>query len=259
VRPDRLPELSARVDRIMFRVDQADLDQRLGLEDPVDVYRTCDLGTEARRVYAELERDGIAAVREGVVTAANAMVLVLRLAQAANGFGRDADTDQTYRLGDGLPDKGRLLADILEDLPRAEPVVVFARFHHDLDVIREVTEKAGRRYGELSGRRRDGLTADSTMASNIDVLGAQLKSGGVGIDLTRARYGIYYSQDFNLGDAAQSRKRLHRPGQARRVTYIHLLAESTVDRAIYGALRRREDVITAFLDHLTNHPKGQTP
>jgi SNF2 family DNA or RNA helicase len=79
----------------------------------------------------------------------------------------------------------------------------------------------------------------------------------VGIDLTRARYGLYYSLDFNLGDHAQSRKRLHRPGQARRVTYIHLLAESTVDRAIYGALRRREDVITAFLNHL--NPKGKTP
>jgi SNF2 family DNA or RNA helicase len=250
VRPDRLHELSARVDRIMFRVDQAELDQQLGLADPVDVYRTCELGGEARRVYDELERDGIAAVRNGVITAANAMVTVLRLAQAANGFGTDADTGHAHELGDGPPDKAKLLSDVLEDLPRTEPIVVFARFHHDLDQIRAIAEKQGRRYGELSGRRRDGLTEDSTMATNIDVLGVQLQSGGVGIDLTRTRYGVYYSLSFSLGDYLQSRKRLHRPGQGRRVTYLHLLTESTVDRALYGALRNREDVITAFLAHL---------
>jgi hypothetical protein len=257
VRPDRMYELSERVGRIMFRVDQAQLDTQLGLAEPADVYRTCELAPNARRVYDELERDGIAQVQDGVVTAANAMVVVLRLAQATSGFARDADSHAERPLQDGAPDKARLLADVLEDLPRTEAVVVFARFHHDLDAIRAVCEAQGRRYGELSGRRRDGLTEHSTMAPNIDVLGAQLKSGGVGIDLTRARYGIYFSLDFALADYAQSRKRLHRPGQQRRVTYIHLLAESTVDRAIYGALRRRENVITAFLDHLNT--KGKTP
>ncbi len=255
VREDRADELMRRVAPYMLPVDADALDERLGLADPVDVYRTVDLEPATRRAYSTLETDLIARVGEGYVTAANAMVLVLRLAQAASGYAVDADTGAHHALADP-PEKARLLADVLEDLPVREPVVVFARFHHDLDAIRAVCERTGRRYGELSGRRRDGLTDRSTMSGDIDVLGAQLKSGGVGIDLTRARYAVYYSLDFSLADALQSRKRLHRPGQHGQVTYIHLLAAETVDQTIYGALARREEINTAVMSRLT---KGGSP
>jgi SNF2 family DNA or RNA helicase len=252
VRPDRLDELTGKVAPLMFQVDADELDRQLGLDEPVDLYRTTRLSTASQRVYDALERELIAEIAGGgVVTAANAMVNVIRLAQATSGYAVDADTG-AHRPLCNPPEKAQLLADLLADLPVHEPVVVFARFHHDLDAIRKVCEAQGRTYGELSGRHRDGLTDTSTMNPSIDVLGAQLKSGGVGIDLTRSRYGIYYSLDFNLADAMQSRKRLHRPGQQHRVTYIHLLAENTVDRAIYGALARREEVITAVLDRLKN-------
>ena len=66
------------------------------------------------------------------------------------------------------------------------------------------------------------------MAEDIDICGVQLKAGGVGIDLTRARYAIYYSLDFALGDYDQSRKRVHRPGQTRPTIYVPLIAEDTI-------------------------------
>lgn len=254
VRDDRADELTDRVADRMYQVDAAMLDEQLGLIPPRDVYRTVQLEAATRRAYQDLERDLIARVNQGVVTAANAMVLVLRLAQTTNGFAVDADTGHVHQLA-SPPEKARLLADILQDLPQDEPVVVFARFHHDLNEIERVTQAAGRTYGELSGRRRDGLTDTSTMNPDIHVLGAQIRSGGVGIDLTRARYAVYYSLGFELADYLQSRKRLHRPGQDGQVTYIHLLAESTVDEAIYGALRRREEIVNAVLARL----KGATP
>jgi SNF2 family DNA or RNA helicase len=249
VRDDRADELMARVAHLMLPVDADALDKRLGLTDPVDVYRTATLDPATRRAYDALEADLIARVGDGYVTAANAMVLVLRLAQAASGYAVDAETGDHIALSD-TPEKARLLADVLEDLPLREPVVVFARFHADLDAIRKACERSGRRYGELSGRRRDGLTDRSTMSGDIDVLGAQLKSGGVGVDFTRAKYCIYYSLDFNLADYLQSRKRLHRPGQDGQVTYIHLLAEATVDQTIYSALSRREEINEAVMRRL---------
>jgi SNF2 family DNA or RNA helicase len=250
VRDDRADELMARVSHLMLAVDAEALDKRLGLADPVDVYRTVDLDPATRRAYDALEADLIAQVGDGWVTAANAMVLVLRLAQAASGYAVDAETGDHIALST-TPEKARLLADVLQDLPVREPVVIFARFHADLDAIRAACEAGGRRYGELSGRRRDGLTDRSTMSEDIDVLGAQLKSGGVGVDFTRAKYCIYYSLDFNLADYLQSRKRLHRPGQDGQVTYIHLLAAGTVDQTIYSALSRREEINQAVMRRLT--------
>jgi SNF2 family DNA or RNA helicase len=252
--PDRLDQFTQLVAPLMHQVTEADLDTRLGLPPQIDTYRTCDLDPSTRKAYDSLEKDLIADVGEGVVTAANAMVLVLRLAQATSGFGRDADTGRELALAE-TPEKARLLADVLEDLPAREPVIVFCRFHHDLDAVAKVAAQQGRRYAELSGRRRDGLTADSTMTPDADLVGVQLQSGGVGIDLTRARYGIYFSLDFALADYLQSRKRLHRPGQTRPVTYVHLLAEDTIDRAVYGALKRRQEVVGAVLAHLQ---KGTT-
>jgi hypothetical protein len=285
----RMDDFTKRASRIIYRIPREGLDAYLGLPDAVDVYRTIDLDPATRRAYESLEKDLIARVGDGdqrcgrcggdgveldiedgttsrcvrcggtgaqtsAVTAANAMVLVLRLAQVASGYAPtvhiDGQHDTARRLSDHLlPEKARLLLDVLEDLPLREPVVVFCRFHHDLDAVQAVCDIQGRSYGELSGRRRDGLTDHGTMA-DVDVLGAQIKSGGVGIDLTRARYGIYYTLGFELADYLQSRKRLHRPGQTRPVTYVHLLAENTVERSIYGALRNRQQVVDTVLQCL---------
>jgi SNF2 family DNA or RNA helicase len=242
-----------RAGRIMFQVSQDELDLMLGLPDAVDIYRTTDLEPATRRVYKDLQKHLIAELDAGTVTSANAMVNILRLAQVTNGFAVDADTGVQHQLTDP-PEKTRLLADVLQDLDRREPLVVFCRFHHDLDCVRQVCEQQGRRYGELSGRDRAGLTAKSTMRDDIDVLAVQHQAGGVGIDLTRARYGIYFSLSFALADYLQSRKRLHRPGQTRHVTYVHLLANDTVDIAIYQALKRRGDIVNTVLSHLKGKP-----
>ncbi|HPK07479.1 MAG TPA: hypothetical protein PK773_06705, partial [Aminivibrio sp.] len=73
-------------------------------------------------------------------------------------------------------------------------------------------------------------------------------AGGVGISLVRARYCIYYSVGYSLGDYEQSLARIHRPGQDRPVLYVHLLAEDTVDERVYQALDTRRDVVETILE-----------
>lgn len=250
IRDDRANDFAKRAGRIMHQVTEEELSTQLGLPEAIDVHRTIELDASTRRVYDELEKDMIARVGDGTVTAANAMVNVLRLAQVASGIARDAVTGEALPLTTGLPEKARLLDDTLSDLPEREPVVVVARFTHDLDMIRRVCESQGRRYGELSGRRRDGLTHSAQMSPDIDVLGTQIQAGSEGISLTRARYCIFYTLGFELSRYLQMRKRLHRPGQTRSVTYVHLLATGTVEQAIYGALRRRQQVVEAVLQHI---------
>ena len=84
-------------------------------------------------------------------------------------------------------------------------------------------------------------------AGQGNALVVQLKAGGLGVDLTRAHYQIYFSLDYNLGDYLQTRKRIHRPGQTRAVTYLHMIAAGTVDHAVYAALAKREEVATSVL------------
>jgi SNF2 family DNA or RNA helicase len=135
----------------------------------------------------------------------------------------------------------------MDGLAQGEPVIVFARFHADLDAIHRVAGKQGRSVGELSGRVNQ-LAA--WQAGECDVLAVQIQSGGVGIDLTRAHYVMYYSLGYNLGEYEQSLARPRRPGQEHPVTYYHLIAKGTIDSIVYRALAKRRRVVDEVLKEI---------
>jgi len=231
-----LDELEALMRTITFRVSKDVLD----LPPETHVTFECDLSAEALRVYRDLEEDFVAEVRDGRVTAANAMVKLLRLQQVAGGWVKTDDGQ--YRRIDSA--KQKLLADTLEDIGAGEPVVVFCRFHADLDAVHEAAKTAGFQSLELSGRR-DELAC--WQSGEAQVLAVQISAGGVGVDLTRARYSIYYSLSFSLGEYDQALSRVHRPGQTRPVEHIHLVARNTVDVKIMRALEARAEVVESVL------------
>jgi SNF2 family DNA or RNA helicase len=249
----KLDELERLMSRVTYRVGKEVLD----LPPETDVTYHCDLGSEARRIYKDIEDDFVAQVRDGVVTAANAMVKLLRLQQVANGIAK-TDDGVEQRIDNS---KQKLLADTLEDIGGDEPVVVFCRFHADLDAIREgcqalqagLTEedRASGHYQtlELSGRRDELKQWQDGVAQ---VLAVQLDSGGEGVDLTRARFSIFYSLSFSLGKYDQARSRTHRPGQTNPVEHIHLIARNTVDVKIMRALEKRAEIIESILAEITN-------
>jgi SNF2 family DNA or RNA helicase len=237
----KLDELEKALSRIMFRVGKEVLD----LPPETHVTYHCDLVGEAVRVYRDLEEDFVAQVRNGVVTAANAMVKLLRLQQVTGGC-VPTDDGVGHRIDTS---KQKLLADTLEDIGAEEPVVVFCRFHADLDAIHEACQSLGYKSLELSGRRDE---IGQWQSGEAQVLAVQISAGGVGVDLTRARYSIYYSLSFSLGEYDQSLSRVHRPGQTRPVEHIHLVARNTVDTKIMRALEKRAEVVQAILAEIKN-------
>ncbi len=65
--------------------------------------------------------------------------------------------------------------------------------------------------------------------------------------MTRARYAVFYSLGYSLGDYQQARARLVRPGQERPVTFVHLLARGTVDERVMQAIEAKADVVEYVL------------
>jgi superfamily II DNA or RNA helicase len=184
------------------------------------------------------------------VTPANIMVKLLRLQQFTGGTVID---DERVRVRVSHA-KQKLFAEVLDEVGctrdsdmEPEPVIVFCRFRSDLDAVAEVARERGLSYGEVSGRSKTGLTADSEMAE-FDMVGVQIQSGGTGVDLTRARVGIWFSLGYSLSDYDQARKRMDRPGQTRSVTFVHLLAEDTADIDVYAALDGRRSVIHGVME-----------
>jgi SNF2 family DNA or RNA helicase len=213
-----------------------------------------ELEPSARTLYDSIRDSGVAVISaeagdERTVAPANAGVELLRFAQITGG----SVTDDEGNVAVVSTAKVTALGGVLERVgcrkgghdgcSRPEPVVVFCRFRSDLKAIEELCGKTGLRYAEVSGPRKDGLDEDSKMNPECDVLGAQIASGGVGVDLTRARVNVWYSVGFELWLFQQAQKRSHRPGQTRQVLNVYLIANNTIDADIYTALARKENVV----------------
>lgn len=238
-----LDEFKEKIGWMTLRIRSADV---LDLPPVTEQTIGVRLSPAAMRVYRELEeeclaslcgddlQDAIERAVSGEVVADNVLVQLLRLRQIASGH--VATTEGAVEEIDKA--KQTALADLLEDIPPDEPVVVFCEFRHNLSQVEAAAKALKRTYGEISGRRKD-LAPDATMPDGIHVMGVQWQSGSTGIDLTRARYGVIYTPTFNRGDYEQGLKRLHRPGQTRHVHFYRLIAEDTVDRAVYGALAKK--------------------
>jgi len=230
-------EMNRKFYSIAYKADKSVIE----LPEYIDIYRKAELTPKAMKVYRELEEVFWTDVDKGEVTAANALTRLLRLQQVTSGYVRTDEKEEV----EIDTSKADLLADIIEDIEIEEPITVFARFRHDITTIKKTFEKAGRSCAELSGSANELKDWQDGKFNSIVV---QIQSGGLGISLARARYCIYYSLGFSLGDYEQSRARIHRPGQQREVVYIHLLMKNTIDERVYGALKKKKDVVRSILD-----------
>lgn len=226
-----------------------------------DEERKIRLAPTTLRVYRELREEFIADYKDGVILGDNVLKRLTRLAQITSGFTKirveDSDEERLVELG---TEKTDVVIELLEDIAPDEPVVVFCRFVHDLHEVKRAALLLGTPSGDkprpsfmLGGGRKE-LKAweESCDRGEGPVLAVQLKAGGVGIDLTRACYAIYYSIGFEPIDYRQSRARIMRPGQTRPVIYYHLIAPGTVDRLIYAAQGKKRSVVDSVVDQLVN-------
>ena len=239
-------KLARKVGEISMAVKKGDV---LDLPPVVHQIIPVELSKIARAKYNEFFFTLETEINDEIISADNVLVKLLRLQQITSGYLKSEVDGTIHRICEA---KNTAVAEIIDNLPDNEPVVVFCRFTEDLKSVRACAGKAGRGYRELSGHN-DELAEWQSLGG---VLGVQIQSGGVGIDLTKAAYCIYYSTDYNLGNYEQSLARLDRGGQARSVTYYHLVAEKTVDKNIYEVLDKRKQLISIVESLIESIKKG---
>ena len=256
----QMDELVRKEHAIALRVTKAEC---LDLPAQTFVRRYVELEPAARRLYDQIARASCAELESGGrVTASIVLTRLLRLMQLTGGFVQPDGGGQPRQAGSAKLDA---LADILEDYVQeaGQKLVVFARFRPEIAAICRLLEERGIRYGRIDGEvpmdQRGAVVEGFQNDPAVKVFVAQIQTAGLGITLHAASAAVFYSLDFNYANYAQALARIHRIGQDRPVTYIHLLAGQTVDERVLDALERKEDLARTIVDGWRDYFQGGTP
>jgi len=192
------------------------------------------LPSVALAFYKQLEREGLAELASGTVSAPNAAALANKLAQCASGSLYD-EGHEAHAIHDAK-------LDALEDLLEAAggPVLVAYAFCFDLDRIRQ-------RFPQAVEVREPGAV-DRWNAGQIPLLLAHPASAGHGLNLqSGGHHLVWYGLPWSLELYLQTNARLHRQGQQQAVIIHRIIAEKTIDVRIAEVLADKRTGLDALM------------
>ena len=166
---------------------------------------------------------------------------LMAMQQICSGFTVDADGKE-HDIGENP--RAENLEQLIE-AKKPEKALIWARFHYDLDRIREIVGNEGVEYSgrvdddEREKRKQAWLDPDSGIRFFYGTPG----SGGVGLNLQgKCRHGFYYTNSYKARERWQSEGRISRMGQLGPAEFTDLIANKTKDTGILANLRRKKNI-----------------
>ena len=239
-----LQELSDKIALFSDRVLKEDC---LDLPDYTYQKRIIQLSKEQQKIYDQMKNVALAQMDGKLMTTSTALVQLMRLQQITCGhFKADDGTLKIIK-----NERVNALMDILEEVEGK--AIIWAHWRHDIDSIVKAIKKeypgsVMTYYGSTSTEdRAKAIKAIQDPNSKIRFLVGTPQTGGYGITLTEANVMIYYSNGYDLEKRTQSEARINRIGQKRKMTYIDIIAEKTVDERIVKALRKKINIASEVM------------
>ena len=240
-----LDELQKELIKFSFRRRKEDC---LDLPDKVYTVRYVSLSSEQKRMYEQLKRYAVTELKGKTITAQAVITQILRLHQVVCGFIK-TDEGKTQEI-----ESNRLttLLSLCEEVDGK--AIIWANYRYDIE---KITKELNSIYGHGSAAHYYGGTANEERqniverfqdkSSNLRFFVGQPRTGGFGLTLTQANTVIYYSNNYDLEIRIQSEDRAHRIGQEKKVTYIDLMSEGTVDSMIVNSLRKKINIASQVM------------
>ena len=239
-----LSELSETIKTFSDRVLKEDC---LDLPPKTFMKRYVTLTSDQKKIYEQMKKAAMAVLNGKVTTTMTVLTQLMRLHQITCGhFTADDGTSHAV--------ESNRLNELMNVLDETEgKAIIWANYQLS---VGEIIQKIIKEYGEDSYVHYYGLTSQEERQDNISkfqndpkcrFLVGTPQTGGYGITLTQANTVIYYSNGYDLEKRLQSEDRAHRIGQNKKVTYIDIIAEDTVDEKIVEALRKKINIASEVM------------
>jgi SNF2 family DNA or RNA helicase len=223
-----------KISDICISMTQADY---LKLPDKIINDVRIDLPTNIKRKYEDFERDLILQIDdENDINAVNAVALVNKLLQMANGAVYDEDRT-VHHIHD---EKLEALAEIIE-ANEGKPILIFYSYKHDRERIHE----------KFKGVRDLKNTQDlhDWNAGKVKIMAAHPASAGHGLNLQAGgNIIVWFGCPWSLELYLQGNARLHRMGQVNPVIIHRLICKGTRDEDVIDSLYKKREGQAKLMD-----------
>lgn len=216
-----------------------DSEKVLTLPSYLDITRYAEFTPELLRVYNELQDELIAEYNDDIMIADNTLVAATRLHQLASGYYKGIKGSY-YIASPKVDETLRILDEI-----GGKPTVVYTSFESDVHELTGRLLDAGYDVKLLTGSLQQHVEFQE---GDGDVLVANIAAGSVGVELTRARYAIFYSTGYSRTNYIQARGRIRRAKSSKPITYFHVLLRGSIDEEIMKAIKNKGKVSDFLLE-----------
>ena len=238
----KLKNLRKRISKwasVVLREDCEDLPKLMRTE------RTVLPTKKQAKIYKKLHKEFVVAVGKHEVSIGENTIRFIKLQQVLSGFIIDEYGDVF-----DIPGKNPKLEALSREVAQIKgPCIIWAVYHEDIRRIIEKLKLEGRKIGEyhgLIGNKQKQQVIDDFQSGKIDTIVGHPKAGGRGIDLSAAKFIIYYSHTFDAIVRSQSEERGTKAG-GHNVAIIDLLVPDSIDTYIRNKVRDKVDISTQLV------------
>ena len=145
-----------------------------------------------------------------------------------------------------------IVEDIKEAVDQGEKVIVFSQYTKTIDAITDKMQELGIGVTALTGDcdmvYRQASVDSFQNDPRVKVFVANIKAGGVGINLTKASIVMFADMEWSPEIHNQAMDRAHRIGQTGTVNVYYYIAKGTIEEDIMEVLKSKKEIMNQILD-----------
>lgn len=251
LRPELLPHYAELLSPHVGRISKEDA----GIEPARVRHIRFELSPQEERQYRQLEKHMVVKVKGRTIKTPLKITQIGKLQQLTGGFIKDED-GEVHRVGKS---KAKLLKRLIkENVHNREPFVVFCKFVHEVHMIAKLLKKMKvGRIAKLWGKVKD-IKTDKRRTNMLlgfqrgefDAIVCQQRTGGVGVDLYRARKFFVYSMGHSFIDYDQMVSRGDFLDQTEPAEFFVLSVRWSIDTDIIVCHKKKRSISKQFYDRL---------
>jgi len=245
-----LGELREQIKNYMLRRKKDDV---LDLPEKIISVMECDLDNEWQKTYDNAWEAYIAFLQENPIPDRNIDNIILA---------RQLVEIQKLKQVCSRAKINRIIEDIENAIEQDEKVIVFSQYTNTIKELSEKlnTKKIGNRTltGTDNMDQRQKAVDDFQNDKEVKVFIANIKAGGVGLNLTAASIVIFTDMDWSPATHNQAMDRTHRIGQSKMVNVYFYICPETIENDIMETLNLKKNVMDKVLEGTQNNMRIQS-